>query len=437
MQLTVDQWNQVGANCSERAMFQGAVANFRKALNLDPERADIRANLVDNLRRLWEFEEAEAELTRTLKHGMFDKAQFIAGCLYFDMGQSEKALEYLTPKICTTPYGRFVRAQALLHAGRYKEGFAWNEARLEMTPWGNPPMLIWKGEPLGDKVVAIHHEQGYGDSLAYARWINVLPAKNVVLGMPSALVQLMAASFDRPVYDTNEPLPKVDYYLPLMSLPNRLSISEMTIQKPYISPQGRFGCPVAPDTRLKVGLVWRSKAGHQNTDPAVGIHGLQKSIPLEQLLPLSSIPGVQLYSLQTGGDEDIKRLGADYLVTDLASKTSTFHDLALFMKEMDVIVSVDTAPLHLAGAMGLNTIGLLSCRGGWPYPGLGARTEWYQSMQLIRQPNPHDWTSVVNGTARILRGILGGLSATSPKTDLPASTASTPTPRQSISAAPV
>lgn len=371
-------------------------ANFRKALLIDPSRHDIRANLVDNLRRLWEFEEAEDELQKTLKHGLFDKIQFIAGCLYFDMGRPDKALEYLTPRICTTPYGRFVRAQALLHGGYYAEGFQWNEARLEMTPWGNPPMPMWKGEPLEGKTVAIHHEQGYGDSLAYLRWVNHLPKESVVLGMPSALVQLVAASFDRPVYDTNEPLPAADYYLPLMSLPNRLSISEMTFDKPYICPHGKFGLPVAPDTRLKVGLVWRSKAGHVDTNPAIGIHGLQKSIPFELLLPLASIPGVQLYGLQTDGGADIKTHGAEYLVADLASKTTTFNDLALFMKEMDVIVSVDTAPLHLAGAMGLDTFGLLSCRAGWPYPGLGDHTPWYPSMRLIRQPAPHDWQSAVS-----------------------------------------
>ncbi len=403
MNLTPDQWNQIGANCSERAMFTGAVHNFRRALQIAPDRHDIRANLVDNLRRLWEFDEAEAELHKTIRQGMFDKIQFIAGCLYFDMGQSEKALEHLTPRLCTTPYGRFVRAQALLHAGHYLEGFKENDSRLDLTPWGSPPMPIWKGEPLAGKVVAIHHEQGYGDTFAYARWLNMMPPESVVLGMPSALVELMAASFPKiRVFNTNAPLIKADYFLPLMSLPNRLSIGEMTLTEPYICPYGEFDIPVAPDTKLKVGIVWRSKAGHVDTNPAVGIHGLQKSIPLEQLLPLADIPGIQLYSLQTGGAEDIKRLGADYLITDLASKTGDFNDLALFMQKMDAIVSVDTAPLHLAGAMGLNTIGLLACRGGWPYPGLGETTAWYPSMTLCRQPTPHDWPSVVHVCVQLL-----------------------------------
>jgi len=403
MQLNVNEWNVIGARCHEAAQFQGAIHNFRKALELDPNRHDIRCNLADNLRRIWEFDEALVELNHACRHGMFDKAQFIFGCLYLDMGLPEKALHYFDRRICITPYARDCRGQAMLSAQRWKEGFELREARLEMTDWGTPPMPIWKGEPLEGKRVAIHHEQGYGDAIAHSRWINHLPADQVCVGMPSALVKLFAASFECPVYNTNEPLPQCDYYLPIMSLPHRLSISEMTFDKPYINPLGKFDCPADPDTRLKVGLVWRSKSGIVDTSqPNAGIHGLQKSIPLEQLLPLGDIPGVTLYSLQAGGTQEIERIGAQYLLYDLAARTMDFNDLALFMKEMDLIVSVDTAPLHLAGAMGLDCVGLLSCRGGWPYPGLGDETPWYPSMTLLRQPTPHDWGSVVKELCTLL-----------------------------------
>ncbi len=408
MQLTADQWNHVGAACSEKAQFTGAIHNFRKALELDPNRHDIRANLADNLRRNWEFDEALVELNYACRNGMFDKAQFIFGCLYLDMGLPEKALTYFTRKLCVTPYARDCRGQAMLGAQRWKEGFELREARLEMTQWGNPPVPMWMGEPLEGKRVAIHHEQGYGDAIAYSRWLNMMPEGSYSLGVPSPLLQLFAASFECPTFNTNEPFPKdVDYYLPIMSLPNRLSISEMTPQEPYIRPLGKFDCPMDADTRLKVGLVWRSKSGVIDMgNPGAGIHGMQKSIPLEQLLPLGDIPGVTLYSLQDNGAPEIARLGAQYLIYDLASKCMGFNDLALFMQEMDLIVSVDTAPLHLAGAMGLDCIGLLSCRGGWPFPGLGSETPWYQWMQLVRQPTPHDWKSAVNEIGSLINAAL-------------------------------
>ncbi len=405
MQLTADQWNHVGAAASEKGLFPTACHYFRKALQIDPKRHDIRANLADNLRRNWEFDEALVELTYACRDGMFAKAQFIFGCLYHDLGLPEKALKYFTPAICSTPYGRFCRAQSLLHGEIWTEGFAWNESRLEMAPFGTPPMPMWKGEPLDGKIVAIHHEQGYGDSFAYCRWLNQMPKGSYVLGMPSALVGLMASSFDGQVFNTNEPLQPADYFLPIMSLPHRLEARGVYVEKSYICPEGRFDIPTDPETRLKLGIVWRSKAGPADTDPSINIHGAQKSIPLELLLPLGDIPGVTLYSLQTGTD-DIKRLGADYLIYDLAAKTIGFNELALFMQEMDIIVSVDTAPLHLAGAMGKRCIGLLACRSGWPYPKSGNTTPWYPSMQLIRQETPGHWQSVVNELAGILSGEL-------------------------------
>ncbi len=398
MNLSPDQWNLVGANCSEKGQFTTAIHCFRRALALDERRHDIRANLADNLRRNWQFDEALVEIHAACRHGMFDKAQFILGCLYHDMGLPEKALKHFTARLCVTPYAQDCRGQSFLCAGQYAEGFAAREARLEMFKWGSPPLPMWMGEPLEGKTVLIHHEQGYGDSFAYARWLNQMPEGSYMLGMPGPMVDIMTDSFGCPTFNTNAPLPAADYYLPLMSLPHRLGITEISPLGPYICPLGRFDIPRAPDTRLKVGIVWRSKAGHDDANPSVSIHGQQKSIPLELLLPLGDIPGVTLYSLQTDSG-DIKKLGADYLIYDLGSKITTFHDLALFMKEMDVIVSVDTAPLHLAGAMGLETIGLLSCRGGWPYPGMDNATPWYDTMTLIRQETPHDWKGVVDRLA--------------------------------------
>ncbi len=396
MQLTPDQWNKVGADCSERGQFEAAIHCFRRGLELNQRHHQMRTNLADNLRRNWEFDEALVEINLAMKDGMFPHAQFVLACTYLDMGVPEKALRYFTPKICTTPYGRYCRSQALLAAGKYAEGWAELESRLDrFEKVYESPVPIWKGEPLEGRTVLVHHEEGLGDSIAYTRFINLMPKGSVILGMPSVLVELMAKSFDCPVFNMNGPLPKADYYLPLMSLPHRLSLRGPTIQKPYICPPGRFDIPRLPGTRLKVGIVWQAKAGHDDSDMAVMVHGRQKSMPLETLLPIGDIPGVQLYSLQAS-NSDIQKLGADYLIYELGSKCATIYDLALFMQEMDVIVSVDTAPIHLAGAMGKRCFALLSCRGGWPYPGMGLTTPWYPTMTVLRQPTMRDWKSVVD-----------------------------------------
>ncbi len=407
MNLTPDQWNKVGADCSERAQFEAAIHCFRRGLQINPRHHQMRTNLADNLRRNWEFDEALVEIQLAMKDGMFPHAQFVLACTYLDMGVPDKALRYFTPQICTTPYGRYCRAQALLAAGRYAEGWAELESRLDrFEKVYESPVPIWKGQPLAGKTVLVHHEEGYGDSLAYTRFINLMPKGSVILGMPSALVPLMQASFpDIPVTHMSGPLPKADYYSPLMSLPHHMGLKTPAVEDAYICPQGRFDIPRTEGTRLKVGLVWRSKAGHADSDASVTLHGRQKSMPLEALLPIGDIPGVQLYSLQVDNG-DIAKIGADYLIYDLGAKCVGFHDLALFMQEMDVVVSVDTAPIHLAGAMGKECYALLSCRSGWPYPRMLDETDWYPTMTVLRQSVMGDWKPVVDELCLVLSEVM-------------------------------
>ncbi len=121
------------------------------------------------------------------------------------------------------------------------------------------------------------------------------------------------------------------------------------------------------------------------------LHGQQKSMPLEVLLELTRIPGVDLVSLQTGGTADIEELGAQQLVKDMAPNISDFSDLASFMQQCDVVVSVDTGPLHLAGALGRPTVACLHHAPSWQW-GTGEGTPaWYDSVTCIRQKEPGRW----------------------------------------------
>lgn len=406
--MTPDIFDQIGASLAEKGLFPAAAATFGKALALDPTRTDIRANRADMLRRLWQFPQAESDIVQAMVRGNFEKANFIAGCLYFDAAEPVKALEYLTPDACMSPYGRFVRSQALLLAGRYKEGFAEHEGRLGMFPPSFPPVPMWKGENLDGKTLAIHHEQGFGDTLAHSRFILDLPPRTkVVLGLPSPLLRLYEGQFPGvEVVNTNEPLEGVDCFIPLMSLAHALGIDDIAPPKPYLKPLKRFDIPRSKDTRVKAGIVWRSKSGQQSKDVSVNLHGDRKSIPLSMLLPLAGIPGVQLYSLQTGDAErDIAELNAEHLIHNLGARCSDFADVAAFLQEMDVVITVDTAPLHLAGAMGKPCIAMLTYSGGWPYPLVGDwrnRTPWHAGVELVRQQTPFDWQPVVDEVARKL-----------------------------------
>ncbi len=409
--MSSELFDRIGAMLAEKGKFESAAATFGKALAFDPSRNDIRSNRADMLRRLWRFDEAEADIIQAMSKGNFEKANFIAGCLYYDMAEPVKALEYLTPSACMSPYGRFVRSQALLLAGQYREGFEEHEGRLDMFPDHPSPIPQWKGESLEGKTLAIHHEQGFGDTFAHFRFIARLwdqhSPDDILLGLPSPLMSLLdEQGMLAKVFCMNEPLPDADYVVPMMSLAHRLSLDDISTPGPYISPHKRFDIPVAPDARHKVGIVWRAKSGQSSTDVSVNLHGERKSIPLAMFLPLAAIPGVQLYSLQTGDAEgDIAEANAEHLVHNLGNRVTTFDDLASFVQEMDVIVTVDTAPMHLAAAMGKPVIALVNYSGGWPFPLVGDwqnRTPWYSSIELIRQQKPFEWGPVMEQVARKL-----------------------------------
>jgi hypothetical protein len=143
-------------------------------------------------------------------------------------------------------------------------------------------------------------------------------------------------------------------------------------------------------------LVWAARP----TDDA-----RRRAVPLEQLLGLAEIPGVALYGLQVGeGAKDIARLGADALITDLSRQIRDWRDTAGIMAQLDMMVSVDSAPLHLAGATGMPAIGLLPFRPCWRW-GFGAPdTGWYPTMRLLRQLQPGDWSGPLDQLRSLIAG---------------------------------
>lgn len=158
---------------------------------------------------------------------------------------------------------------------------------------------------------------------------------------------------------------------------------------------------VAPDERttsdLKVGIAWAARQDH--------VTGLKRTVPLTDLLPLLNLPRTRFYSLQAGpASLEIEKEGAQYLIKDTEIKD--FLQLADLIAEMDIVISADTAPLHLAGAMGKHCIGLMS-RDASDWRWLShtyahAHSPWYPSMKLIRQQKVRDWTPVVDQARAML-----------------------------------
>lgn len=375
-----------GAQLGREGFYQTAETCLAMAYPT-PENLYNRANA---LRRLGRYREAWDVAERAESIGNNDDIQHLLGCLALDANAPGLARKYLDPIKHKHHTWRFSYALACLHGGYWEEGFHHYDARLEHH---TQPLPMWDGRPLENQVLALTCEQGLGDSIMFSRFRDMIPGRYILL-TPNVLTRILHGQTG------NKPF-EAYWQLPLMSLPNRLGLKELPPLKPYIAPLERFDLPRLADTRLNVGIVWRSKSGGFLRKRHEVEHGEQKSIPLKLLLPLATVPGVKLYSLQHDGDKDIGSIGAGPLIQNLGPQILDFADLAAFMQEMDVIVSADTGPAHLAGAMGKPTIVMLNYAGSWQW-GCGEKTPWYSSVELLRQTTPGDWKPVVEAVCKRL-----------------------------------
>lgn len=381
-------WNELSIEAANGAHFEAASILVQRAL-AEYDAASFHANYANILRRLQLYPECLREATKALDlDPTSPNARFVIGCALADQGLADDACDALQYVVETEtlfpPFLRFVRAMALLHAGRLKEGFAAYDARIEMRPYaGQVP--LWDGKPY--KHLAVHAEQGFGDSIMMFRYVRHLKSK-VTLGMPEPLVRLFKGQSKFKTVSMNQALPDADAFCPLMSLPDRLGIAGY-MPEPYIKAPFKHVLPPLPGFRI--GIVWTSKATGNHIDGNEAEHGRRKSIPFPLILELASIPNVQLYSLQTGeAAKDVRKFGARHIVVNL--DILDFASMAAWMEELDLVVSVDTAPLHLAGAMGKPAIGLLSYEGSWQWQSADI-SPWYPTINVCRQDKPNDWRS--------------------------------------------
>jgi hypothetical protein len=217
----------------------------------------------------------------------------------------------------------------------------------------------------------------------------------VLFSCPPEMMRLMAGFpgiSDLLVFGAPMPC-EVHYHAPLLSLPHRLGISleGLGAPRPYLFvPPGVGGPPIPrpPNTRLAVGIVWAGNPEHGNDS--------ERSAPLKAFLALADLPGVQLVSLQKGPRAaDIAALGAEGLVYELGSQIKDFADSAAILTRLDLLVAVDTAPVHLAGALGRPAFVLLAHLPDWRWLRERADMPWYSSLRLFRQEKPRDWDGVI------------------------------------------
>jgi len=389
---------------------EAAVACYRTALGLKPDYPEALNNLGNALRALDRPAEAEAAYRQALglKPGFVDAQANLAILLMLD-NRLDEAVEACRATLRLDPDHAVAHANLgvlLLRAGRLAEGWPEYEWRWRVGPeiglqdrgFSQPR---WTGEALGGRVLLIHAEQGYGDTIQFCRYLSLAAAYGrVVLEVPRPLLRLLSdlPGIER-IVATGDPLPEFDLHCPLLSLPGVFGTTLDTIPAtvPYLAadPSGAmvWRDRLAALPGLRVGLVWAGNpARHVAMAQAVD---RRRSIGLAQLAPFAAIHGVTFVSLQKGEAAGAVPLSG-MVVHDWTDELTDFADTAALVQALDLVISVDTAVAHLAGALGKPVWLLNRFDTCWRWLADRDDSPWYPTLRQFRQPRPGDWDSVLD-----------------------------------------
>ncbi|GFE59668.1 tetratricopeptide repeat protein [Geobacter sp. AOG2] len=296
--------------------------------------------------------------------------------------------------------------QIHLLRGQYREGFRDFDSRLETS---QPVRLrrtglpFWNGESASGKRILVQTEQAYGDTLQFARYIPLLSSMGAAVVLENHLTPLntLLLSLKGPERIVNDGAGDTtcDSVVPLLSLPRLLSTTLDSIPNhvPYLEPsaekRGMWRARLAKDANLKVGICW---AGRKFPDQ-------RRSIPPSLLAPLSDLRHISWYSLQV--DEADKKDGtgiAALPLIDLTGHIHDFDDTAALITCLDLVITIDSAVAHLAGALAAPTWILLPFAPDWRWMLGRDDTPWYPTARLFRQAQPGAWSRVIADVTALL-----------------------------------
>ena len=386
---------------------------FRRVLASDPSRLDARVDLAECLFRKGDLEETRKHLQKVLQQqpDHFRASNKLIH-LYCHMGDLEAMDAEVDRYLGVTLKGaelEFERSLRSLQRGEMPLAWESYEARLRIPdrrvtvagPFAEP---LWEGQPFPGKTLLLHWEQGFGDTLMFIRYTalaKALGGQVVVLAQP-ALVDLVATcpGVDLAIAQ-GQPLPAFDYHLPLLSLPRvfKTRMDSIPAEIPYLDiPQrvpnrAELGQVLSPSGgRTRIGLAWSGTTAYANLR--------NRTVDPEHLVPLDQLQGVAWYSFQIPAVE-----APPVPSMPLEPLLSNFSDTAYALSWMDLVITVDTALAHAAGAMGIPTLLLLPYYADWRWFMDRTDSPWYPSMQLYRQPKPGDWSPVIQ---QVLADLGGG-----------------------------
>ena len=377
LQAEFKELEYIAADFLEKEDFESAAKCYRQLVVDDPYDARAYYNLAIILHDLSKFAESLACYEQAIKLGYHNpaRANLNTGMNYLKMGDFKRGFHYVDLKSDG--------------AWRLGKNFAFNQEALSHID-------LWEGQSLEGKTILIYCEQGFGDNIQFVRYI---PQVRELGG------RIIFSCYDQ-LYNIfkNSPILKgvdvmkgaslnsaeLNFKIPLLSLPRVLeaTIDNIPHTDGYLSKTHCKDWNLS-DEGMNVALVWESS-------------GLdtRRSIPLETILPLCELPNVNMVSIQKGSAMFDYRRNPDIktFLPSLGERIRDFSDTADILSQVDLLISTDTAPIHMGGALGIPTWGLLHFSADWRwfreknYPDT---SPWYESVRIYRQKEPANWGEVV------------------------------------------
>jgi Flp pilus assembly protein TadD len=447
-------WNELGRSLATRGRYEEALACYDSALPLRSEIPQILNNRGNALRHLDRLDEAEQSLREALRlKSDFANAHNNLGRVLDDLGRFEEAEASVRTALRLQPehaYAHFNLGNILCHLGRTSEAEASYRAALRLQPespgwrtalglalllagqfeegwkeyewfWQTGPMVklgshlgvpFWNGETIGDRVILlVAAAAGHGDTLQFCRYVPQVAAcaRMTILAVQPALVRLLSRLPGVGEIITEDGRPSsFDLWCPLMSLPHAVGTALETIPAttPYLTADpldvADWRERLAGLAGLRVGVCWAGGRSDVVVDR-------RRSITLDTLVPLGEVSGVQFISLQKGPPAaQVACPPQGMELYDFTEDLHDFADAAALIDNLDLVISVDTAVAHLAGALGKPVWLLNRFDACWRWLLDRDDSPWYPTLRQFRQPTPGDWPSVISRVQGALQRLAAG-----------------------------
>jgi tetratricopeptide (TPR) repeat protein len=412
----IDAYINLGIAFQKKGKFDDAIMYCQKVLQLNPYDANLYYNLGVALQENGQLDEAIKFYQKALQLNPQDAA--ICNNLAFALqenGRPNEAIPYYQKSLQLNPgyaTAHWNMSLALLLTGNFKEGWKEYEWRWEteylISSRRNFHQPLWDGSDIKDRTILLHAEQGIGDTIQFIRYaplVNQFGARIIFECYKELTSLLQGVNGIERVVIHGEELPEFDVHCPLLSLPLVFNTTIETIpaKVPYLNSDplltGKWKDRIQYDnSRCKVGIAWAGNPGFKQNR--------YRNCPLENFLPLAQLHSVTLYSLQKGEEaKQTKNLPEEMKLIDFTDEFIDFSYTAAFIDSLDLVISVDTAVAHLAGALGKPVWTLLPFSPEWRWLLNREDTPWYPTMRLFRQSSLGDWESVMDRVLNELQRI--------------------------------